>query len=65
VDVGGYSLSYTCQGQGSPTVILEAGLGSAGTSDFFGFMQLLDVDTRVCTHDPRRHGDERPRVRLR
>jgi hypothetical protein len=30
VDVGGYSLHITCAGRGSPTVILEAGLGANG-----------------------------------
>src|SRR5258708_31555848 len=27
VDVGGYRLKINCTGQGSPTVVLEAGLG--------------------------------------
>src|SRR5579863_364901 len=27
VDIGGFSLNINCTGQGSPTVILEAGLG--------------------------------------
>lgn len=52
VDVGGYRLSYTCRGEGSPVVILEAGLGAAGTSEWAGFMPSLDtVGGRVCTYD--------------
>jgi len=52
VDVGGYELSYACRGEGSPTVLLEAGLGAAGTSAWFSFMGLLDgLDARVCTYD--------------
>jgi hypothetical protein len=63
VDVGGYELYYTCRGDGSPTVLLEAGLGAAGSSAFFGFMPLLDDQkARVCTYDRAGTGtsDERP-----
>ncbi len=40
-DIGGYELAYECQGEGEPTVILEAGLGAAGTSEFFGFIDQV------------------------
>lgn len=51
-DVGGYELFYRCEGDGSPTVVLEAGLGSPGTTDFGDFIGQLDgVDARVCTYD--------------
>ena len=50
-DVGGYELSYECQGEGEPTVILEAGLGAAGTEEFFGFIDQVAAITRVCTYD--------------
>jgi pimeloyl-ACP methyl ester carboxylesterase len=50
-DVGGYELAYECLGEGEPTVILEAGLGAAGTSEFFGFIDQVAAITRVCTYD--------------
>ena len=50
-DVGGYELAYECHGEGSPTVILEAGLGGAGTDQFFSFMDRIGDDARVCTYD--------------
>jgi pimeloyl-ACP methyl ester carboxylesterase len=61
VDVGGYSLTIECQGEGSPTVVFEAG---AGGSRYTFADQLADVGsvTRVCAYD--RAGiaasDERP-----
>jgi pimeloyl-ACP methyl ester carboxylesterase len=60
-DVGGYELAYECRGEGEPTVILEAGLGGAGTSEFFDFMDRI-ADPRVCTYDRAGTGvsDERP-----
>jgi pimeloyl-ACP methyl ester carboxylesterase len=60
-DVGGYELAYECRGEGEPTVILEAGLGGAGTSEFFDFMDRI-ADARVCTYDRAGTGlsDERP-----
>jgi hypothetical protein len=30
VDVGGYRLNLHCTGQGSPTIVLESGLGGPG-----------------------------------
>lgn len=51
-DVGGYALSYVCRGEGSPPVILEAGLDAAGTQSWAGFVPLLDsLGTRVCAYD--------------
>jgi pimeloyl-ACP methyl ester carboxylesterase len=61
-DVGGYGLAYQCQGEGGPTVILEAGLGAAGTEEFFGFIDQVAAITRVCTYDRAGTGvsDDRP-----
>jgi pimeloyl-ACP methyl ester carboxylesterase len=61
-DVGGYELTYECQGEGEPTVILEAGLGAAGTEEFFGFIDRVAGISRVCTYDRAGTGvsDERP-----
>lgn len=62
VDVGGYELNYECKGEGEPTVILEAGLGAAGTEEFFGFINQVARISRVCTYDRAGTGvsDERP-----
>jgi pimeloyl-ACP methyl ester carboxylesterase len=52
VDIGRYRLAYECRGEGSPVVILEAGLGAAGTTEWRDFMPLLDpVRVSVCTYD--------------
>jgi pimeloyl-ACP methyl ester carboxylesterase len=61
-DVGGYQLTYECTGEGEPTVILEAGLGAAGTEEFFGFIDQVAGISRVCTYDRAGTGvsDERP-----
>ena len=65
VDVGGYELNYECMGEGGPTVILEAGLGAAGTEEFFGFIDQVAGVSRVCTYDRAGTGacDERPEGR--
>jgi pimeloyl-ACP methyl ester carboxylesterase len=50
VDVGGYRLHLKCTGSGSPTVVIEAGLGDWSTS--WGFVQSeVAKTTRVCTYD--------------
>jgi pimeloyl-ACP methyl ester carboxylesterase len=62
-DIGGYELAYECHGEGEPTVILEAGLGAAGTSEFFGFIERGAETMRVCAYDRAGTGkisDERP-----
>jgi pimeloyl-ACP methyl ester carboxylesterase len=50
VDVGGHRLHINCTGSGSPTVVIEAGLGDWSTS--WGFVQSeVAKTTRVCTYD--------------
>jgi len=50
VDVGGYRLHINCTGEGSPTVVIEAGLGDWSTG--WGFVQQeVAKSTRVCTYD--------------
>jgi pimeloyl-ACP methyl ester carboxylesterase len=50
VDVGGYSLHIQCVGEGSPTVVLDAGLG--GTSLDWALVQTeIGQTTRVCAFD--------------
>jgi len=62
VDVGGYQLHLKCTGEGSPTVVLEAGLG--GSSD--GWVKVMpDVAkfTRVCAYDRSGEGKSDPAPR--
>lgn len=50
VDVGGYRLHIQCVGTGSPTVVLDAGLG--GTSLDWNLVQgELSKTTQVCAYD--------------
>jgi pimeloyl-ACP methyl ester carboxylesterase len=51
VDVGGYRLHINCIGTGSPTVVIEAGLGDWSTT-WAGYVQPeVAKMTRVCTYD--------------
>jgi pimeloyl-ACP methyl ester carboxylesterase len=61
VNVGGFSLAYRCQGFGSPTVILEAGLGLGGLEEFRSLMPEVASMTRVCTYDRAGVGNSDPR----
>jgi pimeloyl-ACP methyl ester carboxylesterase len=50
VDVGGHRLHIYCTGSGSPTVVLEPGLG--GTSSDLGWVAPgVARDSRVCVYD--------------
>jgi pimeloyl-ACP methyl ester carboxylesterase len=55
VDIGGRSLYLDCRGQGSPTVILEAGLTSDTTSWDDVFDPIAGF-TRVCAYDRANNG---------
>jgi pimeloyl-ACP methyl ester carboxylesterase len=50
VDVGGYRLHLHCVGQGSPTVILDAGSGSFSL-DWAAVHSQLGTSSRVCAYD--------------
>lgn len=50
VDAGGYELYYICVGEGSPTVILEAG-GGGDSSGWELVMLYYRSYTRVCAYD--------------
>src|SRR5829696_7989530 len=50
VDIGGRSLHLQCQGEGSPTVILEAGLDSA-VEVWSSLLPEISTMTRVCAYD--------------
>ena len=49
-DVGGHHLHLACTGQGSPTVVLETGLGA--TSSAWALVQpAVASSTRACAYD--------------
>src|SRR5215207_7597931 len=50
VDVGTHSLHINCIGQGSPTVILESGLGTM-SADWANVQPEVANTTRVCAYD--------------
>jgi pimeloyl-ACP methyl ester carboxylesterase len=50
VDVGTHSLHINCVGQGSPTVILESGLGTM-SADWANVQPQVAKATRVCSYD--------------
>jgi len=50
VDVGGYEMHLHCMGQGEPTVILEAALGTSVLS-WKRAQEEVAMTTRVCTYD--------------
>src|SRR5215210_3963184 len=50
VDVGGYSLHINCVGQGSPTVILDAGSGLF-SAQWVRVQREVSDTTRVCAYD--------------
>ena len=50
IDVGGHRLHLSCTGSGSPTVVLEPGLGGA-SSDMTWIAAAVARDSRVCVYD--------------
>lgn len=50
VDIGGYKLHIHCQGQGTPTVILDSGLGESYIS-WRKVQPEIAKFTRVCSYD--------------
>jgi pimeloyl-ACP methyl ester carboxylesterase len=50
IDVGDRSLYLDCRGEGSPTVVLEAGSGS-DSSTWSAVIQALASTTRTCAYD--------------
>src|SRR4029450_13245352 len=50
IDVGGHRLHLHCTGSGSPTVVLEPGLG-ATSSDVAWIAPVVAKDSRVCVYD--------------
>jgi len=50
VDVGSYRLHLYCVGEGTPTVVMDAGLGG-GALDWSTVQPEVSKFTRVCTYD--------------
>lgn len=50
VDIGGYSLHLDCRGEGTPTVVMDAGLGGSSL-DWSLVQPELALATQVCTYD--------------
>jgi pimeloyl-ACP methyl ester carboxylesterase len=50
VDIGGYRLHINCTGTGSPTIIIEAGLGG-WSLPWNAVQEEVAKTTRVCTYD--------------
>lgn len=59
VDVGGHSLHMLCLGEGSPTVVLETGLGD-GSINFRSLQTRLAHYTRTCAYDRAGYGWSEP-----
>jgi pimeloyl-ACP methyl ester carboxylesterase len=58
-DVGGHRLFISCTGTGSPTVVLEGGLGQG--SDYFALIApKVAITTRVCAYDRAGRGRSEP-----
>jgi pimeloyl-ACP methyl ester carboxylesterase len=59
VDVGGHRLFIACSGTGSPTVVLEGGLGG-GSASFARILPNVASTTRVCAYDRAGRGSSEP-----
>jgi pimeloyl-ACP methyl ester carboxylesterase len=64
VDVGGYRLHLACQGEGSPTVVMEAAIGEAGLL-WSPVQPTVAKLTRACVYDRAGYGwsDPSPKPR--
>jgi pimeloyl-ACP methyl ester carboxylesterase len=60
VDIGGRSLYLDCRGSGSPTVVLESGMGS-GAGAWSAVLDDLAQTTRTCAYDRANLGSSDPR----
>jgi len=56
VDVGGHRLHIRCTGSGSPTVVLEPGLGETASAMARWIAPDVARTTRVCVYDRAGHG---------
>jgi pimeloyl-ACP methyl ester carboxylesterase len=56
IDVGGHRLNIRCAGSGSPTVVLEPGLGESASAIARRIAPEVARATRVCVYDRAGHG---------
>jgi pimeloyl-ACP methyl ester carboxylesterase len=56
VDVGGHRLDILCTGSGSPTVVLEPGLGESSSAMARWIAPDVARTTRICVYDQAGHG---------
>jgi len=56
IDVGGHRLNIRCVGSGSPTVVLEPGLGESASAIARRIAPEVAGTTRVCMYDRAGHG---------
>ena len=64
VDVGGYRLHLDCAGQGSPTLVIDAGAGNWSVA-WTKIQDQLAGETRVCTFDRAGLGWSEPGIQPR
>jgi pimeloyl-ACP methyl ester carboxylesterase len=60
LDVGGHRLSIRCTGSGSPTVVLEPGLGESASAMARWIAPDVARTTTVCVYDRAGHGRSDP-----
>lgn len=49
-DIGGVNLHFHCTGKGTPTVVLDAGVG-AWSTHWHSVQKMLETEMRVCSYD--------------
>lgn len=54
-DIGGYQLHLLCEGEGEPTVILDAGIGGFSL-EWTAVQRLISAEVRVCAYDRAGYG---------
>ena len=62
VDIGGRAIYLDCRGEGSPTIVLEAGMGS-GANGWGTVLDGLIATSRTCAYDRPGRGSSDPRGR--
>jgi pimeloyl-ACP methyl ester carboxylesterase len=62
VDIGGRSVYLDCRGEGSPTVVLESGMGG-GAGSWGTVLDAMATTTRTCAYDRPGLGSSDPRGR--
>jgi pimeloyl-ACP methyl ester carboxylesterase len=62
IDVGGRSIYLDCRGTGSPTIVLEAGMGD-GVAGWAPVHDGMAAITRTCAYDRPGRGSSEPRGR--